>query len=77
MPLEFIYLNSPPVVAVNCDNRKAMGKEKWHKVKFEKSTKNDSIEFRKQNKNKKQTNKQTEIKGQNGNQIFNQQIAKM
>ena len=63
MPLEFIYLNSPPVVAVNCDNRKAMGKEKWHKVKFEKSTKNDSIEFRKQNKNKKQTNKQT-----NGNQ---------
>ena len=47
MPLKFIYLNSPPVVAVNCDNRKAMGKEKWHKVKFEKSTKNDSIEFRK------------------------------
>ena len=39
MPFEFIYLNSPPVVAVNCDNRKAMGKEKWHKVKFEKSTK--------------------------------------
>ena len=54
MPLEFNYLNSPPVVAVNCDNRKAMGKEKWHKVKFEKTTKNDSIEFRKQ----KQTNKQ-------------------
>ena len=47
MPLEFIYLNSPPVAAVNCDNRKTMGKEKWHKVKFEKSTKNDSIEFRK------------------------------
>ena len=57
MPLEFIHLNSPSVVAVNCDNRKAMRKEKWHKVKFEKSTKNDSIEFRKQ-KNK-QTNKQT------------------
>ena len=56
MLLEFIYLNSPPVVPVNCDNRKAMGKEKWHKVKFEKSTKNDSIEFRKQKKNK-QTNK--------------------
>ena len=53
MPLEFIYLNSPTVVAVNCDNRKAMGKEKWHKVKFEKSTKNDSIEFREQ-KTKKQ-----------------------
>ena len=47
MPLEFNYLNSAPVVAVNCDNRKAMGKEKWHKTKFEKSTKNDSIEFRK------------------------------
>ena len=77
MPLEFIYLNSPSVVAVNCDNRKVMGKEKWHKVKFEKSTKNDSIEFRKQKKNKKankQTNKQ---KRQNGNQILNQQIAKM
>ena len=53
MPLEFIYLNSPPVVAVTCDNRKAMGKQKWHKVKFEKYTKNDSIEFRKQNKKKK------------------------
>ena len=70
MPLEFNYLNSPPVVAVNCDHRKAMGKEKWHKVKFGKSTKNDSIEFRKQ-----KTNKQT--KRQNGNQILNQQIAKM
>ena len=54
MPLQFIYLNSPPVVAVNCDNRKAMGKEKWHKVKFEKSTKSDSIEFK-----KRKTNKQT------------------
>ena len=60
MPLEFIYLNSPPVVAVNCDNRKAMGKEKWHKVKFEKSTKNDSMEFREQKtKQKQKTNKQT------------------
>ena len=59
MPLEFIYLNSPPIVAVNCDNRKAMGKEKWHKVKFEKSTKNDSIEFREQKtKQKQKTNKQ-------------------
>ena len=26
MPLEFIDLNSPTVVAVNCVNRKAMGK---------------------------------------------------
>ena len=57
MPLEFIYLNSLPVAAVNCDNRKAMGKEKWHKVKFEKSTKNDSIEFRKQKKTDKQKKK--------------------
>ena len=75
MLLVFIYLNSPPVVAVNCDNRKAMGKEKWHKVKFEKSTKNDSIEFRKQKT--KQKKQQTNKKRQNGNQIFNQQIAKM
>ena len=38
-----------------------MGKEKWHKVKFEKYTKNDSIEFRKQKKTtkKEHTNKQT------------------
>ena len=85
MPLEFIYLNSPPIVAVNCDNRKAIGKEKWHKVKFEKSTKNDSIEFRKQKtKKNKQTNKQDKAnkqtnkqKRQNGNKIFNQQIPKM
>ena len=63
MPLKFIYLNSPTVFAVNCDNRKAMGKEKWHKVKFEKSTKNDSIEFRKQKqKNKKQKKDKMEIK---------------
>ena len=60
MPLEFIYLNSLPVVAVNCDNRKAMGKEKWHKAKFEKSTKNDSIEFKK--KKQKQKNKKNHDK---------------
>ena len=62
MLLKLIDLNSPPVFAVNCDNQKAMGKEKWHKVKFEKSTKNDSIEIRKQNKTKRKktkTNKQT------------------
>ena len=36
-----------------------MGKEKWHKGKFEKSTKNDSIEFREQKtKQKQKTNKQ-------------------
>ena len=62
MPLEFIYLNSLPIVAVNCDNRKAMGKEKSHKTKFEKSTKNGSIDLEKR---------------KNGNQILNQQIAKM
>ena len=45
MPLEFIKLNSPPVVAVNCDNRKAMGKEKWHGVSLERSTKNTNIEL--------------------------------
>ena len=28
MPLEFIDLYSPPVVAVNYDNRKVIGKEK-------------------------------------------------
>ena len=54
MPLKFIYLNSP-----------TMGKEKWHKAKFEKSKKNDSIEFR---KNKT---------WQNENQILNPQIAKI
>ena len=65
MPLEFIYLNSPLVVTVNCDNRKAMGKEEWHKVKFEKSTKNDSIEFTEQKtKEKRKTNKQTNKKKQ-------------
>ena len=65
MPLEFIYLNSPPVVAVNCDNRKAMGKEKWHKVKFEKFTKNDSIKFREQKNKIKTKNKQTKKKQTN------------
>ena len=63
MPLKFIYLNSPPVVALNCDNRKAMGKERWHKRKFEKSTKNDSIEFGKKKKQKKKHDKM-EIKFQ-------------
>ena len=47
MPLELIDLISPPAVSVNCDNRKAIGKEKWHRTRFEKSTKNDTIEFRK------------------------------
>ena len=47
MLLEFTDLNSPPVVAVNCDNQKAMGKEKCHRKKFDKSIKNDNIEYRK------------------------------
>ena len=47
MPLELIDLNSRPVVAVNCHNRKAMGKKKWDRMRLEKSTKNDNIEFRK------------------------------
>ena len=46
MSLEFNDLISPPVVAVNCDNRKAMGK-KMVQNEFEKSTKNDNIEIRK------------------------------
>ena len=64
MPLEFIYLNSPPVVAVNCDNRKAIGKEKWYKAKFEKSTKNDSIEFR-EKKSKNTTKWKSNFKSTN------------
>ena len=50
-----------------------MGKEKWHKVNFEKSTKNDSIEFRNQ---KKETNAINEQKKQN-NKITNKQKHKM
>ena len=78
MPLEFIYLNSPPVVAVNSDNRKVMGKERWHKVKFEKSTKNDSIEFTEQNtKQKQKTNKQTNKKNQKNKHTNKQKKDKM
>ena len=47
MFLEFIDLNSPPVVAVNCYNRKAMGKEQWHRTRLEKSTKNCNIDLMK------------------------------
>ena len=47
MPLEFIDLNSPPVVAVNCDNKKAMGKEKSHGTRPEKLTKHDNVEIMK------------------------------
>ena len=52
MPLEFIDSNSPPVIAVNCDNRKAIGNEKCHRPMLEKSPKNDNIEFRKKKDDK-------------------------
>ena len=44
MSLEFIDLNTLPVVAVNCDNQKSIDKEQWHGTKLEKSAKNDNIE---------------------------------
>ena len=55
MPLEFTDLNSPPVVSVNCDNRKAMGK-KWYRTRLEKLTKNDNIELRKKTMTKWKSN---------------------
>ena len=36
MLLEFIVLNSPHVVAVNCDNQNVIGK-KWYTERIEKS----------------------------------------
>ena len=56
MPLEFIDSNSHPVVAVNCDNWKAMGKEQRHRTRSEKSTKNDNIELRKKTMTKWKSN---------------------
>ena len=53
MPLEFIHLSFLPFVAVNCDSRKNMGREK-----AEKSLKNqkiDNIEFRKNTMTKKKS----------------------
>ena len=49
MLLEFIDLNSPTIVIVNCYNQKAMGKEKWHRMRFEKSTKNDNRVYEEKN----------------------------
>ena len=46
MPFEFINLNPSPFVAVNCDNGKAMRKEKFHKTRLERSAKNSNIELR-------------------------------
>ena len=56
MPPEFIDLNFSPVVAVSCDNRKAIGKGKWYRTRLEKSTKNDNIEFRKKTVTKWKSN---------------------
>ena len=47
MLLKFIDLNSPPGFAVNCDNQKAMEKEKYLRKGFEESTKNGDIELKK------------------------------
>ena len=57
-------MNSSPVVAVNCDNRKAMENEKWHRATFQNSTKNDNIEFRKKKLTKWKSNLKS-IKSQN------------
>ena len=45
--IELVNLNFLSVVAVTCDNSEAMGKEKCHKTKLPKSTKNNNIKFRK------------------------------
>ena len=42
MLLEFIDLNFPLVAAVICDNQKVIVNEKWHRMRLEKSTKNDN-----------------------------------
>ena len=39
MPLEFIDLNFDHVFAVDGDNRRAMRKVKWHRIKLVNSTK--------------------------------------
>ena len=44
MPLEFIDLNSPPVVAVNCDNGKFFGKNDTERG-LKKTAKNNNIEL--------------------------------
>ena len=52
MPREFIDLNSPSVVAVNCDNKKTMGREKWLRTRLENQQEKDNIEFRKKKNDK-------------------------
>ena len=44
MPLEFIDLNSPPVVAVNCDNGTFFGKNDTERG-LKKTAKNNNIEL--------------------------------
>ena len=63
MPVEFVDLNSRLVAAVNCDNRRAMVKEKWYTTWLEK-LKTDHIEFRKKTMTKWKSNLKS-IKGLN------------
>ena len=57
MPLEFIDLDSPPVVAVTCDNRKVMGKEKIaQKEGLKNQQKIDNMQFRKKKVTKWKSN---------------------
>ena len=56
MPLDIINLNSPPVVGINCDNGKAMGKEQLHRKSLEKSTKSDNTELKKKTMTKWKSN---------------------
>ena len=61
MPLKLNELNSPPIVAVNCDNQNVMRKEKNGTQRgLENQKQNDNIEFR------------TKAQWQNGDQIWNQ-----
>ena len=47
MPLKLNELNSPPIVAVNCDNQSVMRKEKNGTQRgLENQKQNDNIEFR-------------------------------
>ena len=47
MPLKLNELNSPPIVAVNCDNQNVMRKEKNGTQRgLENQKQNDNIEFR-------------------------------
>ena len=56
MPFEFIDFNSPPMVAVNCDNQKAMVKEQWHRKRYEKLTKMITQSWEKKTMSKRKSN---------------------